>query len=139
MPHVILVTGSRDWVDRAAVRTALDLAGHAHGFDSLVVRHGGCRTGADAFAAEWCRETADLGVKEDPHPVSRADCSTNPGAAGPMRNVRMIALGADECVAFIAPCISRSCRRPGVHGSHGATHCAARAEKAGIPTRRWRA
>lgn len=123
-PYRILLTGSRDWADRAALRTALDKALCAHRWNLIVV-HGGCGKGADALAAEWCRETADQGVREETHPVWPADWRRFGNGAGPMRNQGMVDAGADECFAFI------------VSGSRGASHCAARAEAAGIPVRKW--
>ena len=136
--HRVIVTGSRSWTDSAAVRTALDKLGWEHDWQLTVV-HGACPTGADAIAAAWCREVADKGVIEETHPATAEDWSRQGAAAGPTRNTRMVALGADVCLAFIAPCGTPSCHPPRLHGSHGATHCAARAEAAGIPTRRWRA
>ena len=45
----------------------------------------------------------------------------------------MVTLGAGLCLAWIMPCVKPYCRRPDPHGSHGATHCADLAGKAGIP------
>ncbi|MFB6934553.1 hypothetical protein [Streptomyces chartreusis] len=75
------------------------------------------------------------------HPAQRhptEDFGPWPGA-GPRRNAHMVSLGADACLAFIGPCTSPRCRRPGPHPSHGASGCADLAEQAGIPTRRWTA
>jgi hypothetical protein len=49
----------------------------------------------------------------------------------------MVAAGADLCLAFIDPCTKQGCRKIQPHGSHGASHTADLAEKAGIPTRRF--
>jgi hypothetical protein len=51
----------------------------------------------------------------------------------------MVNLGADAALAFIGPCTSTRCRRTEPHPSHGASGCAALAEKASIPTRRFTA
>jgi hypothetical protein len=45
--------------------------------------------------------------------------------AGLARNRLMVELGADICLAFVR------------NGSRGASHCAALAEEAGIPVRRY--
>lgn len=120
MSRRILITGSRDWSDRQAIKTAL--REHARPGDTLV--HGACPTGADAIADE-------LWTKWGPIERHPADWSMG-RAAGPLRNQHMVNLGADVCLAFIGHCTSPRCSRPGVHDSHGATGCAAMARKAGI-------
>ena len=127
----VLVTGSRDWEDQLAVEIALmDAAVECHrmGTPDLVIVHGACPSGADAYAAEfaeWARGRGkDIRITEERHP---ADWRTYGRAAGPRRNAEMVSVGADLCVAFIR------------NGSKGATHCAELAEKAGIPTRRYEA
>lgn len=119
----ILVTGSRTWIDLKAMHDALadavtELAG-TH--SSVVIVHGACPTGADKIAVQWARRN---GIHHEPHP---ADWSRHGRAAGPRRNAEMVKLGADLCLAFIAD------------GSPGASGCAALAESAGIPVRRWTA
>jgi hypothetical protein len=54
-----------------------------------------------------------------------ADWQTHGRAAGIIRNTAMTRTGADVCLAFVRD------------ASPGASHCAAQAEAAGIPTRRW--
>jgi hypothetical protein len=132
----VLVTGSRDWTDVAAVNDALD-AISAHVDDDIVVVHGACRTGADAYARAWVQDRLDVGettITEDPHPVDWSQGARG----GPIRNHHMISLGADVCLAFIGLCTARRCResgkRPEPHESHGASGTAAKAERAGIPT-----
>lgn len=117
-PYRILVTGSRDWDDEQELRLALITAWTPHQ-NSAVIVHGACPTGADAMAAEWASQ---YGVRAEPHP---ADWSAHGKPAGFRRNAEMVRLGADLCLAFIKD------------GSRGATHCAAEAEKAGIPVRRY--
>lgn len=119
----ILVTGSRDWRDGKAVFDALDCEYVRLG-RPLVVVHGDCRTGADAFAHEWavCLQVIGFDIREEPHP---ADWNRHGRAAGPIRNAEMVKLGADVCLAFIR------------NGSRGASGTAALAEAAGIPVRRW--
>lgn len=132
----ILVTGSRDWTDASAVVAALDEAASLG--DEVVVVHGDCPTGADRIAAEWVQaqhdQPFDPRIGEEPHP---ADWSLG-RKAGPERNAAMVARGADLCLAFIGNCTSPRCNRPRPHDSHGATGCANLAERADIPTRRFR-
>lgn len=135
MTYRVLITGSRTWGDRDLIYAELDALLAEHG--SLVVVHGACPRGADAMAVAWVtgRWTfafADVG--HEPHP---ADWQRHKGAAGRRRNLAMIETNPDECLAFIAPCAKDSCRKPRPHGSHGASHCADAAERAGVPTRRW--
>lgn len=102
----ILVTGSRDWADSWALHTTLRdyLVGLAQWdceYDMpkwpLTIIHGDCKTGLDFIASEWCINSL---VRYEPHPVTRADWDAWGGAAGPMRNQRMVGLGADVCLAF---------------------------------------
>ena len=128
-PYRVLVTGSRDWTDYEAVcfevaRLVLTHPGW------VVVVHGAARDGADRFAHLAARA---CGAPEEPHP---ADWKRWNRRAGMIRNAGMVKAGADECLAFIMPCTRQGCDRPGPHGSHGATHCADLAEKAGIPVLR---
>lgn len=128
----VLVTGSRDWADEAAVENALDAVIYASDVASneeVVVVHGACPTGADAIADRLAREA---GCRVEPYP---ADWSRG-RRAGPERNRVMVEAGADVCVAFIGACSSPRCRVVGVHASHGASGCADLAEAAGIRTER---
>lgn len=128
-PHRVLVTGSRNWDRVHEVYRALDgqLATHEH----LLLIHGFCSRGADHFAERWY-----WAARRDGAQVRRkgfhADWS--PGSyAGFARNGRMVAYGADVCLAFAAVCIKPGCKWRGKHPSHGTTHCADAAEAAGIP------
>lgn len=117
----LLVTGSRDWTG-GVILDVLNLAPAYADGRRLVIVHGGCKTGADAFADLWART---MGVKTEVHPANwRPNGVYNP-QAGLLRNREMVELGADQCLAFIK------------NGSRGATHCAGLAEEAGIPTVRW--
>lgn len=115
----LLITGSRDWNDRAVMRSALQAAWHelkGRGFDEIVLVQGAAR-GADSLAAHlW----AQVGLTVEAHP---ADWSTHGKAAGPIRNQHMVNLGADLCLAFP------------IGKSVGTRHCMAAAEKANIPVR----
>lgn len=134
----ILVTGSRDWEDAGAVGAALYAAIETTPHHEITIVHGACPTGADKFAAEFCEseahhlESSGTTLIAEPH---EPDWNTNPRVGGLIRNADMVALGADLCLAFIGPCTKAKCRKPKPHGSHGATHCAGLAEKAGIPVK----
>ena len=118
----ILITGSRDWASITTIDLALDQAWARLGGDpQTVLVSGACPTGADAICEAWARSR---GLEVERHP---ADWNGPAGrGAGFARNAEMVALGADECIAFIK------------NGSRGATHTADLAEKAGIPTLRYR-
>jgi hypothetical protein len=119
----VLVTGSRDWIDRDVILNAFSGLPFRHGTLPVVV-HGDCK-GADRLA-ELVAERV-FGWKTEGHPaIWRPNGIYNP-QAGLLRNRKMVELGADICLAFIK------------NGSRGATHCAGLAEEAGIPTRRFTA
>lgn len=142
----VLITGSRNWRDRNAVRSAIADAQARYG-DQLIIVHGACPTGADAMADDEARA---LGLQVEVHPADWDTCVdacypdhrrpkpkgdvVHPGErpdycpyAGPRRNAEMVATGAAECLAFIRT------------GSRGAAHTASIAEAARIPVRRWTA
>lgn len=112
----VLVTGGRDYTDRAAVARALTHLGSNFIFgarpEEITLVHGDA-TGADTLAAE---EAVKLGWKVEPHP---ADWNTHGNAAGPIRNKHMVKLGANYCVAFT--------------GGEGTAHCRRLALNARIP------
>lgn len=116
------MTGSRAWRDEDAVRKALNDVSlrAARVGDTLTVIHGACPTGADAFAADWCRQFTNGHVVEERHP---AQWSEHGKAAGPIRNQEMVNAGADVVLAF-----------PATHvPSRGTEDAVRRALKAGIP------
>lgn len=114
----MLVTGSRRWTDRDAIRRALAAVLRKLGVpaDRIVVVHGGAR-GADMLADAVARE---LGMLVECHPVTRGDWDRHGTSAGHRRNQRMVDLGAVGCIAFPR----------GV--SAGTRGCMAAAERAGI-------
>jgi YspA, cpYpsA-related SLOG family len=152
----LLVTGSRSWDDRDAIRAGLTavLADHP----DVVMVSGHCKDGADRLfeealtgilgyrdageaaaagrieqhPADWdgpCRPSCRPG-----HRCTRRDGTSYCPAAGDYRNAEMAAAGAGLCLTAIDPCSKRDCRqRPRPHGSHGAVHCAVQAVAAGIP------
>lgn len=128
-PYRILVTGSRDWDDVRALRSALNgvLAGLPDLATPVTVVHGDCPNGADRQASVWvrdCQRGPLFVVTEEKHP---ANWQLDGKRAGFIRNARMVNLGADVVLAFIKD------------GSRGASHTAALAEEAGIPVRRYTA
>lgn len=131
-PLRVLVTGSRDWPFPLIVDAALDSAAHlTEGPKNMVIVHGACTSGADKVADQWgSRNGAAIAA----YPAKWQEYGR---AAGPMRNAKMVNLGADLCLAFISPCSQPSCTKKGKHGSHGATSCADLAEANGIRTFRY--
>lgn len=127
VPVRILVTGSRTWTDTRTVDDALLNAWHeatqVYGPSAtIVVVHGACPHGADAYADAWVTRQDRRYVFVEPHP---ADWKRYGRGAGFRRNAEMVHCGADLCLAFIK------------NGSSGATHTADLAEQHGIPTFRF--
>jgi hypothetical protein len=87
----VLVTGSRDW------ETPQDVFDVLAALRPNLVIHGGCPTGADAFAEQWC---ADTGTPQDMHP---ADWGKHGRRAGYLRNKEMVDERPDLVVAFLLP------------------------------------
>lgn len=112
----LLITGSRTWDNEAAIRAVLDPFTFGP-FDTLPVLVHGAATGADTIAAEYWKS---LGLPDEPHAPNYRRYAKK--QAPLIRNVQMVQLGADRCIAFI------------LNGSRGATHCSDLAKKAGIPT-----
>jgi hypothetical protein len=133
----VLVTGSRDWDDYGAVAKQMAIAlGDAKekGYQKIVFWDGDCPTGADAMCKEFANKVEHsvpgLIIERKGFP---AKWEQHKRAAGPIRNKEMVDAGPDICLAFIGPCTSPRCTRPGKHPSHGASNCAKLAELAGIP------
>lgn len=113
----VLVTGSRDFVDRDLARQAIVWAANVAGVENpadVTVVHGAAR-GADMVLAELAES---FGCVVEAHPARWEELGKK---AGPVRNQEMAALGADVCLAFPLP------------GSRGTLHCMQEAAKVGIP------
>ncbi|MGC9439311.1 DUF2493 domain-containing protein [Streptomyces sp. WG5] len=91
----VIVTGSRDLEDKEKVWRELDALLSEHG--SLIVRHGGCPTGADIHAQDWCYAFYWAAVGQE---TFSANWDKHGKAAGPIRNREMAQAGADLCLAF---------------------------------------
>lgn len=115
---LVLVTGSRTW-GRPDVITGL-LSRVRLKKPEMIVIHGDCPDGADQIADSWCVGT---GVHVGRFP---ALWDTYGKTAGPLRNVVMVVVRPQLCLAFIH------------NKSKGATGCANLAEQAGIRTIRRR-
>jgi hypothetical protein len=112
---VIIGTGSRVYKRPDIVRLVLSAVATRYGGD-VVLRYGAAKRGADRFMADtWTR----MGLKLDPFPADwngpcDTDCDHGPRrphgqgegdycpAAGPRRNLEMIAKGAAEVHGFPA-------------------------------------
>lgn len=97
----VIVTGARKLKDKKLVFKELDLLyrlwfyGKEPG-ERFIVVHGNNPNGADAFADEWAR-SGKLYVEVEP---VDAHWELLGGHAGAERNGRMVARGADVCLAF---------------------------------------
>lgn len=123
-PWRVLATGGRDRTDKMRIWSEFDTIHAIH--PNLTVVHGACYPppvhgirpdkSADWLIHLWCDKN---GVPDEPH---RADWARHRRAAGPRRNALMVALGADECVAFPSD-------------GPGTRDCIRQAGAAGIPVR----
>ena len=114
----LLVTGSRDWTDRAVVDAALleaYLELRYYG-DEVVLLHGAAR-GLDQIAAEIWKSH---GLRDIPFPAYWA---LEGKAAGGIRNQRMVNEGPDLALAFPLP------------ESRGTWDCVRRCKEAQVLTR----
>lgn len=110
-PHVVVVTGDRNWANRESVAKRLSKLP-----PNTVLVHGDCR-GLDTIAAE---EAAKLGFAVDPHP---AKWDLHGKAAGPLRNQEMLDLKPKIVIAF----------HPDLTTSKGTKDCVREAMRRGIP------
>jgi len=82
----VLVCGGRDYLDERRVYAMLD------DLRPSEVVHGGCPTGADAFAGQWAKD------RRIPCTVFEADWKQYGKAAGPKRNQLMLDVGGVDIV-----------------------------------------
>jgi hypothetical protein len=136
-PYRILVTGSREGIPLEIVEQMLaKVCTGVPKNQPIVVVHGNAQ-GVDFYAKMWARKA--FGVEEEPHQAKwRLPGGALDRAAGHKRNALMVSLGADVCIAFIAPCTKTECAKKKPHGSHGATSCARMAKSAGIRVLGWK-
>lgn len=114
----VLVTGGRDYTDRATVADALVFVGNrifGARPEEVVLVHGGA-TGADTLAAA---EAQRLGWRVEPHPVKDIHYRRWGKAAPLRRNQAMVDMGANYCLVF--------------PGGNGTAHCKRAALNARIP------
>ena len=122
MTFRILITGSREWVDRELMRSTLSAIKNSRNEYNfpIVVVHGGAR-GADSMAGSLARATP--GATEEIHPVEWLPAGIYNPYAGHARNQKMVDLGGDICVAFFQVGAA----------NRGTADCVKRAKLAGIP------
>lgn len=124
----VLVTGSREWPWTARTMIQDELEGMLHdwyrglfGDEVFTLVHGACPEGADKWAHQWARDNPYFhdggGAVEESHP---AEWSKYGKRAGPLRNQKMVDLGADICLAYR------------MNESSGTTDCMTKAYRAGI-------
>lgn len=115
----ILITGCRFWKCHNLAYGVLQRLMARYGPD-LVIVHGGAAGVDDAFDLA----AKGLGLAVEPHPVTDQEWDRLGKSAGPRRNTKMVALGADLCIAV----------HKFIPGSKGTRDCATKAIAAGIPT-----
>jgi len=115
LPKRLLVTGSRDWNDISRIEVELSAIVERWGVHTRPVLVEGGARGADAIARDWW-ENHGLPVE-----TYQADWTALGKRAGMVRNTRMVASGADGCIAFP------------IGESKGTRGCVKASTKAGIP------
>jgi hypothetical protein len=135
----LLVTGSQDWDDAAAVWSALKVV-WTYDPDTLLVS-GACPRGSDLLCETYWGEY--LGGGTERHPADWYPNGRFNRGAGLRRSEKMVRLGAWGCIAFGLPCERQSCvgkpPDPGwpFHVTHGTGHCSRFAEEFGISVKRY--
>ena len=117
------VTISRDWDDFEAIVDALMEVTPGVSHHKVTLVHGASQMDFAVAGIAFM-----LGMQLEAHPADWGKYrGTTGNPAGMIRNQEMVRSGADVWLAFIKD------------GSRGASHCAAEAERAGIPVRRYTA
>jgi hypothetical protein len=110
----VIVCGGRNFRDRALIDETLDILTARFGGRGFMIVHGDCR-GADQLTA---LQASRRGIPTEAHPADW----TMGKMAGPIRNRKMLALGADLVVAL--------------PGGRGTENMADQAEEAGVEVMR---
>jgi len=102
----VLVTGSRQFTDRAFLYAEMDKVGRIAqeaGDVELIVVHGAA-PGADTLASEWCWDRRRFSPCPVPlaYPVNWRPMGVYNPHAGKARNVEMLRSGVDLILAFFA-------------------------------------
>lgn len=127
----VLITGSRDWHCHSVANSIVFRLKVRYG-DDLLIRHGA----ADGVDSAFEKAAQNAGIKTDPDPADWKDLNV-PGVvirqrvggtlysanAGPIRNSRMVAKGADFALAF----------SKNLAASKGTSDCVKKCFAAGIP------
>lgn len=121
----VLVTGSRDWPDQAALWSALDevYENRTSREGIFMVVHGGAN-GADKMAMAWVRgkrRDGELNIYHEMHQPNWNQGGKFVPSAGHQRNQRMVDAGADLVLAFWR------------NNSSGTAGCIRAAQQAGLP------
>jgi hypothetical protein len=90
--------------------------------------------GADLMFATFGRR---LGWTVEPYRADWYPDGAFDRTAAFRRNQRMVDSGADVCIALLRECRKPGCKRDRPHWTHGTADCIRRAERAGIPVRRY--
>ena len=128
----ILITGSREFVDRAAIAAKLSEVYRRFDRQQLILVNGGAR-GADSLVKSVADKADDSQLLAETYPLTDADWRPGgPGTpvdrrAGHRRNDVMVKTGAALCLAFMSTAAEVA------GGNRGTKGCIRAAEKAGIP------
>ena len=136
----LIVTGSRTFTNKDFVWMKLtNTMARVHGLGrNLLIVHGGCPEGPDAFADEWVDfllSTKASGIDREVHLAKWRRLGPS---AGFRRNEEMVRLGAWGVLGFLDQCYKPDCTRPKPHGSHGTSHCLKVARHYKIPIKAWK-
>lgn len=118
--YKVLMFGSRDWTNSAAIRRELTALVRIHGTQRLLIIEGECPTGGADLIARVEAERLNVHVAR-----VHALWSTRYRGAGPQRNTIMRLLGPDEGIGF----------HPDLKKSKGTKNMAKQLDVAGIPYR----
>lgn len=114
-PYRILITGSKNWTDKATIRHAIFETWKGVGSPKNTVLLVDGARGANSYA-QRCGEAFGFIIEQH-----NAGWKIENKSAGPQRNQHMVNAGADICLAFL------------IEPSVGTIDCIERAKEAGIP------